>query len=148
MPKSLLDTSTYFDMVAAPKHPKAAWAQNTSRHVLRYLSQYKQLTISALTIVETVDGFKRQGQNQEMAEFLSIVVPKYEVIYPDQGSMALAGEINAALAKAGKTIGIVDILIAATAITHKLTLVNANTKDFIRISDAGFGLTLENWRET
>ena len=147
MAKSLLDTSTYFDMVAAPKHPKAVWAQNTSRNVLRYLSQNEQLTISAFTIVETVDGFKRQGQSREAAEFLNVVVPKFEVIYPDQDSMVLAGEINAVLAKTGKTIGIIDILIAASAVTHNLTLVNANTKDFVRISDAGFPVTLENWRD-
>lgn len=134
-------------MVAAPRYPQTAWAQNTSRHVLRYLSQYKQLTISAFTIVEVIDGFKRKGQNREMAQFLNVVLPQYEVIYPDQAVMALAGEINATLALAGNSIGVVDCLIAATAIEQGLTLVNANTNHFPRLIAAGYPIALENWRE-
>jgi tRNA(fMet)-specific endonuclease VapC len=61
--------------------------------------------------------------------------------------MALGGEINADLAATGSKIGIVDCLIAATAIANNLILVNANTKHFSRIVYAGYGLALENWRE-
>jgi len=69
------------------------------------------------------------------------------VIRPDAQIEDKAAEINAQLAKAGKTIGVVDTFIAATAIIHNLALVNANTKHFPRIQTAGFPLTSNNWRD-
>jgi tRNA(fMet)-specific endonuclease VapC len=53
----------------------------------------------------------------------------------------------AALAKARLSIGVVDTLIAATAISQRLILINGNTKHFSGVQAAGFPLTLENWRE-
>jgi tRNA(fMet)-specific endonuclease VapC len=64
------------------------------------------------------------------------------VIYPDEATFALSAKINAALAVTGKTIGVPDTFIAATAITRNLTLVNANTKHFSRIQTVGFPITL------
>lgn len=147
MPKALIDSSTYFDMLNASRHQQATWAQNTRTHTIRYLSRYAQLTLSGLTVVEVVDGLKRKGQDKAISQFLSHTLPQFEVIYPDQPIMALAGEINATLALAGRSIGVVDCLIAATAITHELVLVNANTKHFPRIVIAGYPLTLENLRD-
>ena len=40
-----------------------------------------------------------------------------------------------------------DTFIAASAIVEKLTLVNANSKHFSRIQEAGFPIVLKNWRE-
>ncbi|AIE86283.1 hypothetical protein OP10G_2915 [Fimbriimonas ginsengisoli Gsoil 348] len=40
-----------------------------------------------------------------------------------------------------------DTFIAATAITRKLALVNANTKHFSRVHAARFSIDLQNWRE-
>ncbi len=147
MHKALIDSSTYFDMLNAPKHQHLVWAQNTRSHTLAYLSQYPKLALSALTIVEVVDGLKRKGQNDAIQQFLNQTLQRFEVIYPDQTIMALGGEINAALALTGNSIGVVDCLIAATAITHNLTLVNANTKHFRRIQTAGYNINLENWRD-
>ena len=45
-----------------------------------------------------------------------------------------------------ETIDVVDTFVAATAITHGLTLVNANTRHFPRVVSAGFPLVLANWR--
>ncbi len=147
MPKALIETSTYFDMLNAPKHRHAAWAPNTGAQTVSYLSQYSRLTLSAFTIVEVVDGLKRKGLNAAITEFLNQTLPQFEVIYPDEAIMSLGGEINAASALAGAAIGIVDCLIAATAITHNLMLVNANTKHFPRVVAAGYALALENWRD-
>lgn len=51
------------------------------------------------------------------------------------------GEIRAYLEKSGKTIGNMDLLIGAHALTNKLTLVTNNEKEFNRI----VGLAIENW---
>jgi predicted nucleic acid-binding protein len=52
-----------------------------------------------------------------------------------------AGDILANLRKTGQIIGIEDVLIAASAITHRLTAVTANVRHFVRIE----GLNVENW---
>ena len=54
----------------------------------------------------------------------------------------VAARIRTNLQKAGQPIGAYDILIAATALTHKLVLVTSNEKEFSRIPD----LAIENWR--
>jgi tRNA(fMet)-specific endonuclease VapC len=51
------------------------------------------------------------------------------------------GRIRSDLAKLGTPIGPNDLMIAAIALSNKLTLVTANTKEFGRIP----GLSLENW---
>lgn len=52
-----------------------------------------------------------------------------------------AGDILAALKKTGRIIGIEDVLIAASALIHGLTVVTANERHFVRIQ----GLKVENW---
>ena len=55
--------------------------------------------------------------------------------------METYGEYKALLSKSGKLIDDMDMLIAATAITHNLILVTNNAKHFSRIK----GLEIENW---
>ncbi len=55
-----------------------------------------------------------------------------------------AGETRAALEAAGKPIGAYDLLIAAQALRHQLTLVTANVREFSRIQ----GLRWEDWART
>ena len=52
-----------------------------------------------------------------------------------------AGEVRAALSRAGRLIGAYDILIAGQALARDLTLVTHNTREFSRVS----GLRLEDW---
>jgi tRNA(fMet)-specific endonuclease VapC len=59
----------------------------------------------------------------------------------DDPAAALAGKLRADLKKAGTPIGPNDLLIAAIALAHELTLVTANTSEFARVP----GLQLENW---
>lgn len=146
MPRALIDTSTYLDILKAADNRSASWAENTAKHVLEYLGDHPMLTISAFTIFEVLDGIYRKRVHGAGEEFLNNILPSLDVIYPDQTVMALGAEINAALTLVGSTIGGVDSLIAATAIVHKLTLVNANTKHFQRVNAVGFPLMIQNWR--
>jgi tRNA(fMet)-specific endonuclease VapC len=52
-----------------------------------------------------------------------------------------AGDTLARLQKAGRQIGIEDILIASTALNNKCVLVTGNTRHFSHIE----GLAVENW---
>ena len=53
------------------------------------------------------------------------------------------GRIRAELQRTGTPIGPNDVLIAATALAHGLTLVTGNTREFSRVA----GLQFENWEE-
>ena len=52
-----------------------------------------------------------------------------------------AGEIRNSLEKIGKPMGTYDLLIAGQALSRKLTLVTANTKEFARVKS----LVWEDW---
>ncbi len=45
------------------------------------------------------------------------------------------GQLQASLLDAGKPAPAMDLLIAATALVHDLTLVTHNAKDYVNISD-------------
>ncbi|MCI5163400.1 MAG: type II toxin-antitoxin system VapC family toxin, partial [Candidatus Electrothrix sp. AX5] len=51
------------------------------------------------------------------------------------------GEIRTVLERAGQPIGGNDLLIAAHALTLRLTVITANLREFVRVP----GLAVENW---
>jgi tRNA(fMet)-specific endonuclease VapC len=53
----------------------------------------------------------------------------------------VCGQIRARLASAGTPIGACDLLIAAIALAHNLTLITHNTREFGRVD----GLQVEDW---
>ena len=62
--------------------------------------------------------------------------------FPFDGNAARHfGRIRADLAKTGNPIGPYDLQIAAIALSHSLTLVTHNTREFSRVS----GINLEDW---
>ena len=60
----------------------------------------------------------------------------------DDPAAEIYGQLRTALEKQGKLIGPYDLLIAATALAHGVTLVTHNTEEFKRVPD----LTLEDWQ--
>jgi tRNA(fMet)-specific endonuclease VapC len=71
------------------------------------------------------------------------VISKVSVVSIDEETALVAGDILSDLKKTGATIGIEDVLIAASAKANKFTVVTANTRHFSRIN----GLDVENWLE-
>ncbi len=59
----------------------------------------------------------------------------------DDQAAEVYGQIRAKLEKAGAPIGPNDLLIAAIAVAHNVTLVSHNTDEFERVE----GLNLEDW---
>ena len=59
----------------------------------------------------------------------------------DDGCAEIYWEIRAQLETEGKVIGPYDLMIAATALTNKMTLISHNTREFGRIKD----LQIEDW---
>ncbi len=147
MAKALIDSSTLFDISRAMKGRNASWATNTLRNLADYEQNFHQLTISGITVFELLEGLYRGGDANAAAAFRANLLPGYEVIQPDPEIEDKAAEIHAKLRLSGQAIDVPDTFIAATAIIHGLTLVNANTRHFPRVQAAGFPITLENWRD-
>jgi tRNA(fMet)-specific endonuclease VapC len=59
----------------------------------------------------------------------------------DDAAAEAYGRLRAELARRGTPIGPNDLMIAAIALAHDLTLVTHNTAEFSRVS----GLRLEDW---
>jgi len=105
-----------------------------------YLRQYQFFAISLITQFEIVRGLKTKNSPKKLKVFKRIC--SITVIVPLQEStIQIASDIYADLSKRGQLIEDADILIAATALEHNLTLVTNNEKHFARIPS----LTIANW---
>jgi predicted nucleic acid-binding protein len=139
MNKSLLDTDI-FSEIAKCKN------ERVSQKLDCYLSFHERLTISNITVMETVVGLRKISRHDKISEFLNDL-RKMEVLYLNQGSTILSAYIQADLEINGTPIELSDCLIASIAITNDLTLATGNTKHYQRIVDLGYPLVLENWKE-
>jgi tRNA(fMet)-specific endonuclease VapC len=82
---------------------------------------------------------QRQADNAaDLADFLSLDITPWPF---DAEDAQEAGDIRAALQRAGTPIGPYDILIAAQARRRGATLVTANAREFSRVP----GLRTEDW---
>lgn len=138
MQKTLLDTDILSDFLRGKD-------VNVVRHAEAYLREYGRLTISVVTVFEIVRGRHQAQQFDRSTQFLAWTAGT-ELIAFDHNCARIGGEIAGALLRSGTTVGVADSLIAATAITHGLTLATANVDHYQRMS--AFGLTTENWRDT
>ncbi|MBW2739047.1 MAG: type II toxin-antitoxin system VapC family toxin [Deltaproteobacteria bacterium] len=112
--------------------------------VLRKFEQYPvhEFGISSITHAELQYGIeksKNKGTNQNaLDEFL---LPLTILPFHGKRLVACYGEIRALLESKGKTIGPLDMLIAAYALSLDLTIISNNIKEFSRIPN----LKCENW---
>lgn len=89
-------------------------------------------------ILSMVDFLLEKERLESVIEALVEMVPVVEF---SADAASRAGEIRSVLDKAGKTIGVMDALIAANALTEGCVLVTNNVSHFSRIPE----LTIENW---
>lgn len=101
----------------------------------------KDIYISSITIAELEYGVAKsqfpERNKIALIEFLSI----FNILPFDDTDAVNFGITKTNLEKGGKTVGSMDFLIAAQAITKRLILVTNNTKEFERVE----GLKMENW---
>src|SRR5262249_57195236 len=102
-------------------------------------------TASAITFMEVIRGYQKKQASRQLQPFLTAMATE-EIIGFDKATAELAGRIAGELERIGQPIGLADPMIAATALTHSLELVTANTAHFHRIQHLGYPLTLVNWR--
>jgi tRNA(fMet)-specific endonuclease VapC len=100
--------------------------------------------------VSAVTRFEIEYGLQLKPSLVKKIAPQLEVIYQKIKTLDFSiaeanktAKIRKELKKIGKPIGFYDLLIAGTAMTHKLILVTSNTEEFSRVKE----LKIENWRD-
>ena len=99
-----------------------------------------RLCMSAITYHELLYGARMRG-SRRLESVIAALVEIVPVVEFSHKAADRAAAVRAALDSAGKTIGVMDSLIAANAIAEGCTLVTNNTAHFSRIK----GLSTENW---
>jgi tRNA(fMet)-specific endonuclease VapC len=87
-----------------------------------------RFSISAVTKYEIYSG-----ATQSQLDFWNNILHAIEVIPFDEVCVNTAVEVNASLKRKRKQIGIADLFIAATALTHNLPISTINKNHFGRI---------------
>lgn len=104
-----------------------------------------QVSVPAIAAFELWYGVAKSAHQQSnMQRVEAFFAGPVDLQSFDDEDARIAGRIRAASEAAGKPIGAYDLLIAAQAIRHGLTLVTANVREFGRVA----GLLWEDWAKT
>ena len=95
--------------------------------------------IDGIVYYEIKGGLLHVNARAKLRQFY-LLLQKVPILWANRDIADNASEIYADLRKSGRTIPDMDILIAATALTHNLILVTDDSH-FQRVQ----GLTIENW---
>jgi tRNA(fMet)-specific endonuclease VapC len=101
----------------------------------------KEIGISSVTTSELYYGVYKSQRVENNLQALNNFLLPFSIVHYDESASAIYGDIRARLEAKGKTIGPLDMMIAAHALSLNLPLVTNNTKEFERVE----GLMLENW---
>ncbi|SRR6266508_2446372 len=130
MPQYMLDTDT------------VSFALRGQGQVAGRLLEHRpsELCISSITLAELRYGAEAR-RSRKLHRLISTFVEAIEAMSFDQSAASRFAKIAAALARRGEPIGTFDTLIAAHALSLRLTFVTNNTRHFARVA----GLATENW---
>lgn len=98
--------------------------------------QVGETSLSVITLAELEQGILRLGDTKRAAElqdFLGRVEVQFagRILGIDRAVARTWANMTAAAIAAGQPLGYADSLIAATALTHGLTVVTRNERDFV-----------------
>lgn len=96
--------------------------------------------LNAVSYYETKRGLLAIGAHRQLAAFERLW-RVLGIVMIDQAVLDRAAELYAELRASGQLIEDADLLIAAIALVHDMTLVTHNTAHFTRIT----GLQVDNW---
>jgi tRNA(fMet)-specific endonuclease VapC len=100
------------------------------------------LAVSSAVLFELWDAVAKSKQVPENTERVRIFLSgDLDLLDFDDDDARTAGQIRAALDKAGTPIGAYDVLIAGQALRRGLTVVTANASEFSRVAD----LSWQDW---
>ncbi len=130
----LLDTNTCIYII-----------NNRPPNVLEKFRKYKagEVGISSIAASELAYGVAKSGSLKNRKALEMFLAP-LQILPFDSQCLWFYADLRASLEKQGLSIGPMDTLIAAHALSMEGTLVTNNVKEFVRVPK----LKLENWFET
>ncbi len=99
------------------------------------------ISVSSITIFELHAGAHGYAEPDKRLAVIERFLTLLKIIPFTTEAARIAGALRHRLASNGQLIGGYDLLIAATALDHDLTLMTNNTREFSRIKE----LRLESW---
>jgi len=105
-----------------------------------YLVEHGRFTLSIITQYEILRGLKAKDANQQIAVF-EVFCNQNSILPLTEEAVVKAAEIYADLSHCGQLIGDADILIAASALVHDLSVATNNESHFSRVNN----LQVVNW---
>jgi tRNA(fMet)-specific endonuclease VapC len=100
------------------------------------------LALSSVVLFELWYGMAKSSQVPENTERLRVLLSgDLDLVDFDDEDARIAGQVRAAMEKAGTPIGAYDVLIAGQALRRGLTVVTASTSEFSRVT----GLSWQDW---
>ena len=101
----------------------------------------ERIKIPSIVKAELLTGASRSHQPTKAHSVVEYFLSPFEIVPFDDASSVIYSQIRHDLEKKGHPIGPNDLLVAATTLAHRGTLVTHNTKEFSRIPD----LKLLDW---
>jgi tRNA(fMet)-specific endonuclease VapC len=100
-----------------------------------------RLAVSVVTEAELRYGFDWKGADDQRRDFEAGLRLRIPVLDLNSAAAVEYGRIRAELRRRGDPVADMDLLIAATALAHGLTVATLNVRDFSKIP----GLAYEDW---
>lgn len=119
----------------------SAHFKGSQRVTSKLLQHSGQLKVSAITLGELATWASRAKASPRRWQMVVGLLNDVTVLDVTPEVARKFGEVRAALLDAGKPAPSMDLLIAATALEHGLTLVTHNRRDFANIP----GLAVADW---
>lgn len=104
--------------------------------------QPAEIVLCSVVKAELIHGAYRSSRVADNLRLLERFFAPFASLPFDDHCADAYGRIRSDLERAGTPIGPNDLMIAAVAVIHELTLVTANTREFGRV----IGLAFENWQ--
>ena len=111
--------------------------------VIKKFKQFEpgEIGISVITVSELRYGVAKSAYQNKNEERLEEFLAPLEILTYNLMAAKVYGDIRFQLEKRGQSIGPLDLLIAAQALSQDLVLITNNEKEFKRIKK----LQIENW---
>jgi tRNA(fMet)-specific endonuclease VapC len=109
----------------------------------RFIQYVDQIAISTIVLGELYAGAYKHPAPDRLLSLIDELLTEVTVLDFDRAAATEFGRLRGEALRIGMVFSPVDLMIAAVAVTHSLTLVTHNTKDFQHIP----GLQIADWLE-
>jgi tRNA(fMet)-specific endonuclease VapC len=132
MPRVMLDSDICVDVMRGRSPSIRSRLEHTNR---------EDVAVSSIVAAELWTGVSKSAQPEKSKDAVLAFLAYVTVLdWPAEAAVRY-GEIRARLETSGRSIGAMDLLIAAHALHEKATLVTRNLSEFRRVTD----LKVETW---